>query len=60
VLTGVTLAEPDSARAAALMLGAIVTEVALVLAQVSVTDCPAAIWLVAAVMLAVGAGVGSV
>jgi hypothetical protein len=43
VLAGVTVAEPDNGRAAVPMLGAMATEVALVLAQVSATDWPAAI-----------------
>jgi hypothetical protein len=38
VLPGVTLAEPDSGKAVALILGAMLTELALVLFQVSTTD----------------------
>lgn len=51
-----TLAEPESGRAEALILGSTVTEVALVVVQVSTTDWPAVIWLAAPLRLAVGAG----
>jgi hypothetical protein len=43
VLPGVTLAEPDSGKAAALIPGAMLTEVALVLFQVSTTGWPSGI-----------------
>jgi hypothetical protein len=43
VVAGETLAEPESGRAAALILGSTLTEVALVLFQVSATDWPAVI-----------------
>jgi hypothetical protein len=59
VFAGVTLAEPESARAVALTLGLMLTEVALVLLQVRTTDWPAVIWLAAAVMCAVGFAGGS-
>lgn len=59
MLAGVTVIEPDSGSAAVLTLGAMVTEVALVLDQVSVTDCPAVVGVGAAVMLVVGFAAGS-
>jgi hypothetical protein len=40
VLPGVTLAEPESGKAAALIAGAMLTDTALVLFQVSTTDWP--------------------
>jgi hypothetical protein len=43
VLPGVTLAEPDSGKAAALILGAMLSEAVLVLFQVSMTDWPSVI-----------------
>jgi hypothetical protein len=39
-LTGLTVAEPESGRAAELMLGLMLTEVAFVLVQVSTTGWP--------------------
>jgi hypothetical protein len=53
---GVTVAEPDSGNAVVLKLGAIATEVAFVLFQVNLTDCPVVISLADAWMLTVGAG----
>lgn len=58
MVAGVTLAEPESGRAAVLMLGVMATEVALVLAQASVTAWPAATWFGVAVIVAVGAAGG--
>jgi hypothetical protein len=60
VLAGVTVAEPDTGSAVELTLGAIVTEVALVVVHVSVSDWPAVIWLADAVRVAVGGVWGSV
>jgi hypothetical protein len=45
---GVMLAEPDRGNAVALKLGATATEVAFVLFQVNLTDCPATTLLAAA------------
>jgi hypothetical protein len=43
VVAGVTVAVPATGRVAVLMLGAMVTEVALVLLQVRTTDWPVVI-----------------
>jgi hypothetical protein len=48
VALGVTVAEPDTGNAVELKLGAITTEVALVLFQVRTTDFPSRISLDAA------------
>jgi hypothetical protein len=56
VFSGVTETEPESGSAVELTLGEIVTESALLLFHVSITDCPAVIWLLAACRLAVGGG----
>lgn len=58
MLAGVTLTEPDRGSAAVLTLGVMVTEVALVVDQVSATGWPDATWVAAAVIFAVGAAGG--